>query len=226
MLKSILGYAIKGVAWYQGESNRLNYKNYPSLFKAMHEDWINKWAIGVFPIYFCQIAPYEYGTGNSALMREAQMKIAQSQPNTDIAILMDIGEEKCIHPAAKKEAGERLAFLALKNSYGFDSFAYKSPTFKSMNILNNVATLTFDNVSDGLSTFGNELTGFEIAGNDKKFYPANVKIVKKALEVSSKDVPNPVAVRYGFKNYFKGCLFGTNGLPVSSFRTDDWDDVL
>lgn len=223
MLESILGYGFRGVIWYQGESNRLDYKNYPDLFKAMHTDWIAKWDVGVFPIYFCQIAPYDYGDANSAFMREAQLKIAQKQSNTEMAVLTDVGEENCIHPAQKKEVGERLAFIALRNSYGL-AFAHKSPEYKSMAVSNGIATLTFNNVSDGLSTFGNELSGFEVAGEDKKFYPANAVIVKKAIEVRSKEVPVPVAVRYGFKNYFKGYLFGTNGLPVSSFRTDEWDD--
>lgn len=226
MLKSILGYGMRGAIWYQGETNRLDYKNYPALFESMHADWISQWGVGTFPIYFCQIAPYQYGQGsNSAFMREAQLQIARNQPNTGMAVLSDAGEATCIHPANKQVAGERLAYIALGKTYGFDKFPCQSPELQAIRATVGKIIVRFDKAPDGISTFGNELTGFEIAGDDRKFYPAKAKIVQKTVELTAVEVPQPVAVRYGFKDFFKGSLYGVNGLPVSSFRSDDWDDI-
>lgn len=224
MIESVLGYGMCGVLWYQGESNRLDYKMYPDLFGAMHDDWIAKWNIGDFPIYLCQIAPYNYGVENSALMREAQLKIVESRTNNEIAILSDVGEENFIHPANKRQVGERLAYIALNKNYGFNTVEYKSPAFNSFQVENGVLTISFDNASGGLSAVGNHPENFEIAGNDRKFYPANAEVFSNTVKLSSEFVPVPVAARYGFKNFFIGSLFGANGLPVSSFRTDNWTD--
>lgn len=227
MLNSLIGYGIRGTIWYQGEANRSKPEEYPDLFSSMHKDWINKWDIGIFPIYFCQIAPFDYGDKvNSAFLRESQSLIAKTQINTAMAVLMDIGEEKCIHPSHKRVCGERLAYLALAKDYGFTKIQYQSPEYKSVDFKDGKAMVQFINAPSGLTTFGNEFSGFELAAADKKFYPARVKIIKNGLlEVSSDDVKEPLAVRYAFKNFFRGSLFGVNGLPVSSFRSDDWNQV-
>jgi sialate O-acetylesterase len=158
-------------------------------------------------------------------MREVQQKIAQTQLNTGMAVLMDVGDELCIHPANKKQAGERLAYLALGKNYGFDKFSYQSPEYKLIEIKENKLTVRFNFAPDGLTSYGSALTGFEIAGADKVFYPADATLIRVGVELTSPNVPAPVAVRYAFKDYIKGTLFGVNGLPVSSFRSDDWDDV-
>lgn len=228
MLSAIIGYGMRGAIWYQGESNRTAYQRYAAQFSEMHNDWIKKWDIGEFPIYFCQLAPYKYGDEskyNNAFMREVQQKIAQSQPNTGMAVLMDVGDELCIHPANKKQAGERLAYIALGKNYGFDKFSYQSPEYKSIEIKENKLTVRFNYAPDGVTSFGSPLTGFEIAGADKVFYPADANLIRVGVELTSPNVPVPVAVRYAFKDYIKGTLFGVNGLPVSSFRSDDWDEV-
>ncbi len=231
MLHSIAGYGIKGAIWYQGESNRHVYKQYPALFEAMHKDWERLWDIGEFPIYFAQIAPFAYENMDkapaSALMREAQLKIAQSQPNTGMAVLLDAGDELCIHPPKKQQAGERLAYLALGKTYGMDYLDYQSPVYDSMKTEGERLMLTFKNAPLGVTFFQNSRTGFEIAGEDKVFYPAVVKFnahFDKFITLTSKDVPHPVAARYAWRNYVSATLFGANGFPVSSFRTDDWDD--
>lgn len=224
MIHPLVGYKIKGVIWYQGEANRRDYQIYPELFKAMHEDWNNRWEDD-FPIYFCQLAPYESTTYYGPFMREAQSKIAKEQPNTAMAVLADVGEKQIIHCADKKTGGERLAYIALARSYGFEDIPYQSPEFKSFSSMNDKVILHFHHAHYGLNTFGRELNHFEIAGANKVFHPAEAKIVLSTIELVSPQVPKPVAVRYGFDNFFVPCLFGVNGQPVSSFRSDDWDDI-
>ncbi|WP_238533632.1 hypothetical protein [Pedobacter agri] len=141
-----------------------------------------------------------------------------------MAVLMDIGEEKSIHPAGKKQGGERLAYLALAQTYSIKGFGALSPTYESLTIDKNKAVIKFQNVQNGLTSFGKELSLFEVAGTDKKFYPAKAAITGSSVTVTSEQVKNPVAVRYAFKDFVIGDLFGNDGLPVSSFRTDDWDN--
>jgi len=227
MLHSVIGYNIRGAIWYQGETNREQPQRYIEYFKSMHEDWQAKWGSNKFPIYFCQIAPYVYDgrdKNSSALFREAQLEIAKTQPNTGIAILMDAGEESCIHPANKKVVGERLAYIALNKEYGFDNLQFEAPVFKNVVTVNNILEVHFDKLGKGLTSNNNVINDLEIAGEDKIFYPVRAKVNfgKNHLELSHPDVPKPVAVRYAFKNFTVGNLFGVNGLPVSSFRSDNW----
>ena len=139
-----------------------------------------------------------------------------------MAVVLDIGEENQIHPANKEAGGKRLALLALANTYGLKGFGFASPLYKSLSVKEGIATISFDNVPNGLTSFGKELSTFEIAGADKKFYPAKAKINGSSVSVSSDMVKDPVAVRYAFKDFVVGDLFSTEGLPASSFRTDEW----
>ena len=233
MLAPLVGYNIKGVLWYQGESNRKDYKQYPAYFAEMHKDWQQRWGIGKFPIYFVQLAPYDYGDGTGVLMREAQEKISQTQSGTGMAVLTDIGEEKIIHPSNKKLVGERLAYLALGKTYfpmnekfNINYFFFQSPVYRYMEMKDNVAILYFKYVTRGFSSFGASTDGlFEIAGEDRVFYPATIKLVNQtnAIQVSAPEVRNPVAVRYAFKDYVKGTVYSAQGFPLSSFRTDQWE---
>jgi len=229
MINPIAGYTIKGCIWYQGESNYDRAAQYPKLFQKMVSEWRNLWGQGEFPFYYCQIAPYDnppekHGDFNAAFLREAQYKSMELIPNSGMVVLMDIGEEKCIHPKDKKTGGERLAMMALAKTYGMTGFAYESPTFKEMEIEGGKAILSFDNAPMWLTSFGKELKNFEIAGADKIFYPAKADIRRSKIEVYSNRVNNPVAVRYAFKDFVAGDLFSTEGLPLSSFRTDNWDE--
>ncbi|MFC3563001.1 sialate O-acetylesterase [Pedobacter jamesrossensis] len=233
MLYPVIGYGIKGAIWYQGESNYERPDRYEDLFPAMVSSWRKNWDTGEFPFYYAQIAPYNYaqlppyhvgGKFNSAFLRDAQRKSLGKIPNSGMAVLMDIGEEKSIHPANKKQGGERLAYLALAQTYGIKGFGALSPAYESITIDKSTASIKFTNVPNGITSFGKELSLFEIAGADKKFYPAKALIKGSSVAVSAEDVKIPVAVRYAFKDFVIGDLFGNDGLPVSSFRTDDWDN--
>lgn len=227
MIAPITNFAIKGGIWYQGESNITNYKDYAALMAGMVGNWRKDFAVGNFPFYYVEIAPYWYNNSkaiNSALQRNEQLKAMSLIPNSGMASTMDIGEEKNIHPAEKEIVGKRLAYWALSETYGMKGISYKSPTFKSMIVKDSVALISFDNVVNGLSTFGKEVESFEIAGQDSIFYPAKMNIIQKQARVWSPKVKTPVAVRYGFCNYptTQGFLYNTAGLPVPSFRTDNW----
>lgn len=232
MINPLTSFTIKGVLWYQGESNRNEPDKYKNLFPAMVKDWRTRWGIGDFPFYYVQIAPYVYGdndafqtVANSAFIREAQLECLELIPNSGIAITMDIGDDYCIHPPKKKEVADRLLFNALNQTYGFETIDYASPIYESMEMKDGGLVLKFKNAETGIFAY-DELEGFEIAGEDKVFYPANATIInRKDVFVNSEDVANPVAVRYAWKNWIEGTLFDTNLLPASSFRTDNWDDA-
>lgn len=157
-------------------------------------------------------------------MRDAQRKSLSKIPNSGMAVLMDIGEEKCIHPAHKQQGGERLAYLALAQTYGIKGFGFASPTFETLTIDKEKAVVKFANAQNGLTTFGKEANLFEIAGADQKFYPAKAVINGASVSLTNAKVTKPVAVRYAFRDFVVGDLFGNDGLPVSSFRTDDWEE--
>lgn len=233
MLHPVIGYGIRGAIWYQGESNYDRPDQYEALFPAMVAEWRELWGQGEFPFYYAQIAPYNYaqlppynegGKYNSAFLRDAQRKAQQKIPNSGMAVLLDAGEECCIHPANKKVVGERLAYLALGETYGFKGFGYASPEFDTMEVKEGEAILKFNNAPNGLTSFNEGFACFEVAGADKVFYPAKAKLLRNGIAVSSPEVETPVAVRYAFRDFVKGDLYSTEGLPVSSFRTDDWDE--
>lgn len=228
MLHPFVGYTIKGMLWYQGEANRENSSEYQPLFSLMVDSWRKQWQQGAFPFYFVQIAPHNglVGTITGALLREAQLKSMQSVEKTGMAVTMDIGEQLMIHPAQKELVGNRLAYWALAKDYNIQGIAFSGPVYKSMEKANNDRILlTFDYAGMGLNSFGKPLTNFEIAGEDKVFYPAQVIFTKDrnaCITVWSDSVKAPVSVRYAFKNWAEGCLYNTQGLPASSFRTDNW----
>ena len=179
------------------------------------------------PIYLCQIAPFrDSERAGNAFLREAQLIISETVPDTGLAVLMDCGEKNCIHPRNKKSAGERLAYIALAKNYGFPELPYTAPVYRETEFRDGKAIISFDRLGMGFDAYGNQPTGFELAGADRVFHPAEAKISRNnTIEVSSDEVAEPVAVRYAFKGFITGSLFGANGLPVSSFRSDDWNDV-
>lgn len=232
MISPLIPYTIKGVLWYQGESNRTKPDDYKTLFPAMVKDWRTRWGIGDFPFYYVQIAPFKYGGNdkyqpfsNSAFIREAQLHCVDVIPNSEIAIALDLGDQNFIHPPKKKEVADRLLYIALHKTYGHKAINYASPIYDSLEINHEGVLLNFKNAATGLYAF-NTLEGFEIAGEDKVFYPATAEIVnRRNVLVLSDYVPNPVAVRYAWRNWVNGTLFGTNLIPASSFRTDNWKDA-
>ena len=225
MINPLAGYSIRGALWYQGEANRNEPSQYQKLLPGLAENWRSVWGVGEFPFYYVQIAPFDYGqTGlNSAYLREAQLKAASEGNNMGMACIMDTGEKDNIHPADKKAAGDRLAYLALAKTYGMQGFACEGPILKEMTVEGTLVKLTFDNTPNGLTSFGKQLSNFEVAGANKRFYPATAFITNSGVTLFSPVVSEPVAVRYAFKDFVIGDLFNIEGLPASSFRTDTWE---
>lgn len=227
MLHPFVGYTIKGMLWYQGEANRTNAHEYQPLFSIMVNAWRKQWDQSIFPFYFVQIAPHSgIGSISGAMLREAQLKSMQLVPKTGMAVTLDIGEKNLIHPSQKEWVGNRLAYWALANDYNIKGIAYSGPVFKSMEkTLNNRLIVSFDYAGMGLTSFGKPLSDFEIAGEDQKYYAAQAIFTKdrpSCITVWADSVKAPVHVRYAFKNWVEGSLFNTQGLPASSFRTDNW----
>lgn len=232
MIHPLIPYTIKGALWYQGETNRTEPQKYKELFPAMVKDWRSRWGIGDFPFFYVQIAPYTYDNNevfstpeNSAFMREAQMQCLDLIPNSGIAVTTDIGDAVSIHPPKKKEVAERLLFNALSRTYGYKNVDDAGPVYESHEVKDGGIILKFKNAGNGLYAYG-ELEGFEIAGADKVFYPAEAHIKdRREIFVKSGKVPNPVAVRYAWRNWVMGTLYDTSLLPASSFRTDTWEEA-
>jgi sialate O-acetylesterase len=224
MIAPILQYGIKGAIWYQGESNVTRAYQYRKLFPAMITNWRDDFKQGDFPFYFVQIAPFNYRNENqqSQELREAQL-MTLSLKKTGMAVISDIGNIKDIHPKNKLDVGKRLALWALAKDYGRKKLVYSGPLYKSMQKKGNKIRLSFNHTGSGLTAKdGKDLTHFTIAGEDKKFYPATAVVEGKKVVVSSEIVPKPVAVRYGWSNTAEPNLANKDGLPASSFRTDDW----
>lgn len=225
MIHPLIGYGIKGVLWYQGEANRRNANEYEKIVNAMVSSWREQWNIGDFPFYYAQIAPFNYGKNNSAFLREAQLKSSQSLQNAEMVVTLDVGDCTQIHPSKKREVGKRLSYVALAKDYGISGYDFKSPTLTNYFIEDQEIVLTFSSriqLNKNVDTSEN----FEIAGTNMVFYPANAAMTSpyhkdQKIRVFSEKVPHPKAVRYGFKNCVLPTLFGRNGLPVSSFRTDN-----
>lgn len=229
MIKPLETLALKGVIWYQGETNCERADSYAQMFKSMVEGWRSNWKQqDTIPFYFCQIAPFDYNGSktenrmNSAFLREAQAKAEKITPKTAMAVLMDLGQEKCIHPEKKKEGGERLALQALKNTYNFAGISAEGAVYKDIEIKNDTVIVSFDRTEMWVTAPEFKSKLFKLAGSDKVFYPAKAWISRSKVYVTCAEVPNPIAVRYAFDDFVIGDLFDTNGLPVSSFRSDNW----
>jgi sialate O-acetylesterase len=225
MIAPIIPYGIAGTIWYQGESNTVAPLNYSRLFPALIKDWRNKWG-HEFPFYYVQIAPFKYDKPDiGVLLRESQLK-AMSVSNTGMVVISDIGDIANIHPTNKQDVGYRLAQWALAKTYGKTDISYSGPVYKEMKTESKKIKLFFDYAQKGLVAKGGDLTHFEIAGVDKQFVPAKAKIIGNSIEVSSKRVKEPKAVRFAWDNVAEPNLFNSQGLPASAFRTDDWEIVI
>ena len=229
MLHPLIGYGIKGVIWYQGESNASRSEQYRQLFPLMISTWRDLWKQGDFPFYWAQLTYFQKEATDPnadswwARLREAQT-MTRSLPNTGEAVIIDVGEGRDIHPRDKQTVADRLVRHALSKDYGFD-MASDSPQFTSMELDGNSAIVTFDSVSlAGLRAFDvNEVRGFRIAGEDREFFWADAQIIgKNRIKVFSDSVINPVAVRYAWADNPVANLEDRNGLPVTPFRTDNW----
>lgn len=229
MVAPLIPYAIRGVIWYQGESNVGRAYQYRKLFPALINSWRKAWGQGDFPFLFVQLANFlerkpEPTESAWAELREAQLLTLKTVPKTGMAVAIDIGEANDIHPRNKQDVGKRLALAALAIAYG-QKIVYSGPIYRSMRIEGNKIRLFFDHVGSGLVAKGGELKGFAIAGEDRKFVWAKAKIEGNTVVVWSEQVPKPVAVRYGWADNPDCNLYNKEGLPASPFRTDDWPGI-
>jgi sialate O-acetylesterase len=216
MLAPVIPYGMKGVIWYQGESNAKNSKQYRTLFPAMIADWRARWKQGDFPFFFVQIAPFN---GQPPEIREAQFLTLAKVKNTAMAVTTDVGDATNIHPAKKEPVGQRLALAARALTYG-EKIEYSGPLYDSMVAKDGKIILSFKHVGGGLIAKDGELKGFTIAGEDKQFVPARAEIQGSTVVVSAEGVTDPKAARYGWANVPDVNLFNQEGLPASPFRTD------
>ncbi len=228
LLHPLINYKIKGVIWYQGESNTGRPIEYRRLFPALISNWREDFRQGDFPFLFVQLAsfmdpPKEPAESNWAMLREAQSKTLEV-PNTAMVVTIDIGEWNDIHPLNKKDVGHRLALAARNVAYGDKATVYSGPVPATLKIRGRRVILTFDHPRDGLKTNdGKPLRQIAIAGEDKKFYWAEAAIRNNRVVVWNDSVRNPVAVRYAWADNPEGAnLCNQNNLPASPFRTDSW----
>ena len=226
MIAPLQPFALKGVIWYQGESNADRAEQYRTLFPALIADWRQKWQAEL-PFLFVQLASFMPARPTPtesawAELREAQALTLQV-PGTGMATAIDIGEAADIHPHNKQEVGRRLALAARRVAYGDKKVVISSPTYASMAVAGNAVRLKFDQPGAGLMVKnGPALQGFAVAGADRQFHWATAQLVGKEVVVQSPDVPQPVAVRYDWADNPNGNLVNKEGLPVVPFRTDSW----
>jgi sialate O-acetylesterase len=229
MIHPIIPFSIKGVIWYQGESNAGRAFQYRKLFRTMIADWREQWGQGDFPFLFVQLANYlrrnEVPVEDTwAELREAQT-MALQESHTGMAVAIDIGNPLDIHPGNKQEVGRRLALNALAWVYNKD-IPFSGPMYKSMEIRDHMIELSFDDVLDGLGTSDDgPLKGFSICGADGKFVWAQARIVGDKVEVHAPGVNEPVAVRYAWASNPECNLVNSAGLPASPFRTDQFKGI-
>ncbi|MEE9363722.1 MAG: sialate O-acetylesterase [Cellulophaga sp.] len=218
MINPLVPYNVKGAIWYQGESNVDRAEQYKKVFPAMIENWRSSWAKD-FPFYFVQIAPFNYNERPSQEIRNVQ-RIALQTPNTGMVVTLDIGNPINIHPANKQDVGSRLAGLALENDYA-KNIVSSGPLYKEVRKEGRNLIVSFTDIGSGLTHKGNELLEFEIAGADKVFVSAKAKIEENTVVVSSKKVIAPEYVRYAWKNTSEASLFNLDGLPASTFSSEE-----
>jgi sialate O-acetylesterase len=222
MINPIKNYTIKGAIWYQGEANRGDADHYYTLITTMIKNWRAVWNQGDFPFYFVQIAPYTYGDclGSSGFLRETQFKTL-SLKNTGMAVTMDIGNLKDIHPKNKQDVGKRLALWAFAKTYNIKIPSCSGPIYTKMAKEGDKIRLYFDHVDGGLLAKYGKLDNFIIAGKDMNFIPAEASIDNNSVIVFNEKIKEPAAVRYAFGELDTATLFNKEGLPASSFRTDN-----
>ncbi len=228
MLHPVLPFTIRGFIWYQGENNRDRWEQYsrlqPAFVRMLREENGN----ADLPFYYTQIAPYSYGNPSAPESGYFMWMQAQNQreiPNSAMAATIDTGELNCIHPSDKETTANRLANIALVRDYGYNTVDACTPIAESFSFEDGMAKVTFSVGANGMSPIFTDIPGFELAGEDKVFYPATARVDEndcKVIRVRSDKVSKPVAVRYAIKNYSEPTLFSCFGVPASPFRSDNW----
>jgi len=229
MIYPISNYTIAGVIWYQGEGNTPRAYAYEKMFTGMIGAWRKQFEQD-FPFYFVQIAPYaSYETPYEAALLMEQQTRSLSYPKTGMVVITDLVDNiKDQHPKNKLDVGLRLANIALAEMYkkNIPAPAYLNPKYKSMEVSKGKVNLYFDNATNGFTIKGDSASKeFFIAGDDKNFLPAEVKLEKNRIVVWNTQIPNPVAVRFSFSNIGMSNVFNKEGLPITPFRTDSWEVV-
>jgi len=241
MIRPLIPFAIRGAVWYQGESNGREGESYFHKMQALIGGWRALWKQGDFPFFFVQLASFQKptdvprGGDGWAMLREAQRK-SLSITNTGMAVIIDIGEARDIHPKNKQDVGLRLALWALTNEYGRKDVVPSGPLYKSHKAEGNTLRIEFDHAGGGLMVGKKDglspavevpdgtLKRFAVAGEDRRWFWADAKIDGNTVALSSPAVAAPVAARYAFSMNPEGCnLYNREGLPASPFRTDDWE---
>lgn len=229
MVAPLVPFSFKGMLWYQGEANRGRHAQYVRLqttyVKTMRELFHNPDA----PFYFVQIAPFSYGNPRgfkSGYFFESQQKTLALIPHSGMAPTVDLGNCFFIHPPRKLEVGNRLAYLALVNDYGLKGINPVAPAYRSVEFKGAEAIITVKADGPGLLPAKVPVGGFEVAGEDRVFYPATATAYKDVVTVTCEAVPAPVAVRYCFRNWCEGTLWNSDGIPLLPFRTDGWDNLV
>ena len=224
MIAPLQPYALRGVIWYQGESNWVRPEEYAELFPAMIRSWRAQWGQGDFPFYFVQLANFivtNDPTGRAwARLRDVQAE-ALKLPATGMAVTIDIGNPKDIHPLNKQDVGRRLALVARTQVHGIPG-DFNGPTFAFVTGEHGAIRVHFNHAGTGLISSGKPVQALEVAGADRIFHPATAKIERDTLLVSSPQVTVPLAVRYAWSNAPDANLFNGSGLPAVPFRSDDW----
>lgn len=217
MIAPLVGYPLRGILWYQGEGNAERPKEYETLFPALITDWRRRWREERMPFYFVQLAGFDSKEPRAdwAGLREAQTRALQL-PETGMVVALDLGDAEDIHPQRKKEVGQRLALLARAKLYG-ERVAFSGPVFRQARREGSALLAEFDFAASGWEIRGERAKGFEIAGSDGKFLPADVLIEGARLRLSSAQVRVPVAARYGWKNFSEANIYNRDGLPLAPF---------
>ncbi len=209
------GLAIRGVIWYQGESNAHNTELHEVLFPALVKSWRNLWGASL-PFYFVQLS--SINRPGWELFRDSQRRLADSIAHCEMVVSSDVGDPDDVHPIEKKPIGERLALVALHQLYGMD-VDWQGPRVRQYTILKNKIEVEYEHAKELKTSDGEELRGFEIAGEDEIYHPAQPRIVGTTIELSSDQVREPHHFRYGYQPYSEGNLIDENGLPASTYAS-------
>ena len=212
-------FPIRGVIWYQGESNAHNIEAHEKLFERLVRSWRQYWEDEEMPFYYVQLS--SLNRPSWPLFRDSQRRMMQDIDNSGMAVSTDKGNPTDVHPTEKREVGQRLAYWALNETYGFCNVVPSGPLYLDVEFKKGAAYVSFD-YDEGLrpAREGEELLTFEIAGEDRRFYPAKAVVEGNRVKVWSKEVKNPTIVRYGWQPYTKANLVNGAGLPASTFRSD------
>ena len=210
-------YPIKGVIWYQGESNAHNKDAHEKLFKLLVQSWRKNWNNDEMPFYFVQLS--SLNRPSWPWFRDSQRRLMNEIENTGMAVCTDKGDSLDVHPTRKQEVGERLAYWALNKTYGYDVVP-SGPLYKSVSFNKNMAYVSFDYAEGMKSADGKELGTFEIAGEDQIFYPAKAVVEGNKVKVWNDKIKEPRIVRYGWQPFTRANLVNGAGLPASTFRSD------